>query len=134
MRKMPYRPDNEITQSYNDGIVKIFRQSDIALPGYQPKIELSKIAELRFAEQRLGIQRYYAGRQNQLHIERVIRVPECVEITSQDVAVTQDGKRYRVDLVQSVQGVYPRSVDLTLVRYEQGTADDAEGGDADDLV
>ena len=33
---------------------------------------------LRFAEQRLGINRLYQGRQNQVEIERVIRVPKAV--------------------------------------------------------
>ena len=30
-----------------------------------------------------------------------------------------DGQRYRIDLVQVVEGVYPPSVDLSLVLWEQ---------------
>lgn len=50
---------------------------------------------------RLGIQRYYSGRQNQVQIERVIRVPRYPGVTNQDVATTEDGTTYRIDLVQS---------------------------------
>ena len=40
-------------------------------------------------------------------------------VTSQDVAITEDGRQYRIDLVQSVDEVYPPSVDLTLSKVEQ---------------
>ena len=41
------------------------------------------------------------------------------EVSSQDVAVTQDGRQYRIDLVQRVQDVSPPSMDLTLAKVEQ---------------
>ena len=76
-------------------------------------------AVLRFEEQRLGILRYYDALQNQIQVERVIRTPRHGQITNQDVAVTEDGRTYRIDLVQTVDNVWPASVDLTLVRYDQ---------------
>ena len=48
-----------------------------------------------------------------------MRVPRAEQITSQDVAETEDGRRYRIDLVQTVDGVWPPSQDLTLVKYQQ---------------
>ena len=92
-----------------------------AAPGYQPKPQLMKPpkAVLRYEEQRLGIQRYYDALQNQIQVERVIRTPRHGQITNQDVAVTEDGRTYRIDLVQTVDNVWPASVDLTLVRYDQ---------------
>ena len=57
--------------------------------------------------------------QNQIQVERVIRVPRAGQITSQDVAETEDGRCYRIDLVQTVDGVWPPSQDLTLVKYQQ---------------
>lgn len=74
---------------------------------------------LRYDEQRLGIQRYYAAMQNQVQVERVLRVPRAGNVNSQDVAVTEDGRQYRIDLVQDVPGVYPPSLDLTLTKIEQ---------------
>ena len=64
-------------------------------------------------------QRYYEGRQNQAQIERVLRVPRVPGVSSQDVAVTEDGKQYRIDLVQTTIDVFPESMDLTLLRIEQ---------------
>ena len=49
----------------------------------------------------------------------MIRVPRFSAVSSQDVAVTEDGKQYRVDLVQIVTDVFPASMDLTLSRIDQ---------------
>lgn len=70
-------------------------------------------------KQRLGIQRLYSGRQNQVELERVIRTPRAGDVNNQDVAVTEDGKQYRIDTVQSVQNVFPSSMDITLAKIEQ---------------
>ena len=82
-------------------------------------MKLTRKATLRYAERRLGIQRYYDALQNQIQVERVLRVPRAGNVTSQDVAITEDGRQYRIDLVQSVDEVYPPSVDLTLSKVEQ---------------
>ena len=120
MRKTPFRPGNEISQSFNDGLVTVYRVTDGAQPGRLPVPVLEKKLTLRYEERQLGIQRYYSARQNQVKIERVIRVPRTGRVSSQDVAVTGDGRQYRVDWVQSVRDVYPPSVDLTLAAVEQG--------------
>lgn len=119
--KAPFRPrtDNGVTQGYNDGLVMIYSVTDSAAPGYEPKPQTTLKCKLRYEEQRLGIQRYYSGRQNQVEIERVLRVPRYGGITNQDVAVTEDGTYYRIDLVQAVTDVYPPSMDLTLAKYIQ---------------
>ena len=80
-------------------------------------------------EQRLGLQRYYQSKQNLIDVERVVRTPRTGTVSSQDMAITEDGKRYRVELVQTVEGVYPPSVDITLAKIEQRFEDVAlEGG------
>ena len=120
--RAPTRPtENQITQCYDDGVVTVYAVTDAAAPGYQPKPQLvtPPKAVLRYEEQRLGLQRYYEALQNQIQVERVIRVPRAEQITSQDVAETEDGRRYRIDLVQTVDGVWPPSQDLTLVKYQQ---------------
>lgn len=117
--KTPYRPKSEITQSYNDGMVEICAVSDGARPGYQPVEQLRFKARLRYEERTLGIQRAYLAKQAQTEVERVLRTPRVKGVGPRDVAVTEDGRQYRVDLVQSVNGVYPPSVDLTLARLEQ---------------
>lgn len=120
MWKAPRRPNNQVTQRFDDGIVQIWSVKNTAQPGLLPAEALDMLKDsLRYEEQRLGIQRYYTGKQNQVNIERVIRVPRTNRPSSQDVAITEDGKQYRIDLVQAVTGVYPPCVDLTLARIEQ---------------
>ena len=119
MWRAPNRPDNKISQSFNDGLVTVYAQTDKAKPGYQPKPELEKKTSLRYEERKLGIQRYYAAAQNQQRIERVRRVPKTAKVNAQDVAITEDGRTYRIELVQLAPDVYPPCVDLTLSRIEQ---------------
>ena len=118
MRKTPFRPSNEISQQYNDGVVKIYAVTDKAEPGHQPKEQLELKYSLAFEERALGINRLYMSRQNNAEIKKLIRV-QRVNISSQDVAITHDGKQYRIDTVQGVKGVYPPSLDLSLKAIEQ---------------
>ncbi len=73
MWKAPNRPNHEVTQSYNDGVV-LRREAE---PGGDPTGDPVQ---------------YRPG------------------VSSQDVAVTQDGRQYRIDLVQRVQDVFPPSM------------------------
>lgn len=118
-RKLPFRPGNEISQDYNDGLAKIYRMTDVAAPGYKPDLKPVFVAALRYEEQRLGVTRYYAAQQNNVQIERVIRVPAGAAIAAQDVVVTEDGFQLDVNMVQIVPGVRPASLDLTLVATKQ---------------
>lgn len=119
MWRKPYRPNNEVTQSYNDGVVMIYSVENTAKPGYKPVEGLNKKVTLRYEEQRLGIQRYYESMQNQIEVERVIRTQRVKGVTNQDVAITEDNRQYRIDLIQLVPDSYPISVDITLTRIEQ---------------
>lgn len=119
MRKTPFRAENDISQSYNSGILTVYRVTDGAKPGFAPVPELEKAAALRYEELRLGLTRYYSAAQNQVKVEKVIRVPKGPDISTQDVAVTEDGRQYRIDLVQLADGVWPPSMDLTLAKVEQ---------------
>ena len=135
-RKAPYRPRSDSkrpAEVFNDGVAEIYSVTDGAQAGLLPRPVLSVRERLPYQERRLGIQRNYAAAQNQIKAERVIRVPRpLAPITSQDVAVTEDGQRYRIDLVQEVLDVWPRSLDLTLARYTQGAAERAAEEDEED--
>ena len=119
MWQKPHRPTGEVTQNFSDGIVTIYSIRNTAAPGRKPVEALTEKAALRYEERRMGIQRYYAGSQNQTKIQRVIRTPRAANVNSQDIAVTEDGRRYRIDLVQTTQDVFPPSQDLTLVELTQ---------------
>ena len=126
----PYTPktDNGVTQPLTSGIVTIYDEKNIALPGYLPQVQLNKKVTLRYEERSLGLQRYFNAQQNQVQAERVIRCPRYAGVTNQDVAETEDGTRYRIDMVQAVMDVYPPCMDLTLARYEQVPDGEEEGG------
>lgn len=119
MWRKPYRPSNEISQTFNDGIVTVYAVTDAAKPGYKPTPGLKKRDELCYEERRVGIQRFFSGQQNQIKVERVLRCPATGQVSTQDIAITEDGKRYRIDLIQKVDGVYPPSVDITLSNIQQ---------------
>lgn len=128
-RKTPFRPREkaEISQAYNDGVVTIYTETDGASVGYLPAPSLTAAVTLAYQERKLGIKRYYDAKQNQIHAERVIRVPRSsVSITNQEIAETEDGKKYRIDLVQAVPDVWPPSLDLTLTEFTQGAAPEEE--------
>lgn len=118
--KAPMRPrQSEITQNYNDGVVSIYSVKDVAQPGYQPVPQRTLKITVRYEEQRLGIQRLYSGRQNMVEIERVIRIPIAGKVDNQDIAVTEDGREYRIESVQSAMDVYPMSLDIALTKIVQ---------------
>lgn len=124
MWKAPSRPNNIITQPLNDGTVQICDVVDVSEPGYRPVQKLHPKVLLRYENQRVGISRFYSGMQNQIQVDKVIRVPKALVITTQDVAVTEDGAEYRIRQVQDVLDVYPRCLDLTLSRIDQEDAYD----------
>lgn len=119
MWRKPYRPKCEISQTYNDGVMTVCSVIDVASPGFRPEEKLSQKVRLPYEEQRLGIQRYYSGQQNQVQIQRVVRCQNCRMISTQDIAITEDGARYQVNLIQTVPGVFPESVDITLSKIDQ---------------
>lgn len=131
MRKTPFRPGNEISQAFNDGVVTVYRLEDTEKPGYMPKPTPQKSAVLRYEEQRLGLTRYYAAKQNNVEVERVLRVPRGAPIAAQDIAVTEDGQEYRIDLIQTVDGVSPPSLDMTLAKVSQRRVTPLPGGEVD---
>lgn len=117
--KAPNRPSHEITQPFNDGVVGLYSVQDGAMPGYRPVPMLALKRRLRYQERYLGINRLYSGRQNQVDIQRILRVMKVPGVSSQDVAITEDGQQYRIDSVQNVLDVYPPCMDLTLAKVEQ---------------
>lgn len=119
-RTLPQRTKggNEISQAFNDGVVRIYTIAALTPDGGVPKAELQERLRLPYQERKLGIRRYYEAKQNQIQAERVLRIPAPGEdITSQDAARTEDGRLYRIDLVQRSTDTYPPTLDLTLAAY-----------------
>ena len=119
MWKRPYRKDNTISQSYTSGVVTVYAVQDVGQPGARPVEQLTEKVRLPYEEQRAGINRYYAAQQNQVQVKRVIRCPDSGQVTTQDVAITEDGTQYKIHMVQLAPGVFPVSVDVTLAQITQ---------------
>lgn len=119
MRQSPFRPGIDISQPFNSGVVSVYRVTDAGEPGYAPVPRLELRVRLHYEERKLGLIRFYSAKQDQVRVERVLRVPRRPEISPQDVAVTQDERQYRIELIQMAEGVYPPSLDLTLSSVQQ---------------
>ena len=116
----PHRKKAQVTQGFNSGMVHICQIEDRAEPGHQPQPPPIEKGKLPYEEQRLGIQRYYSGKQNQVEIRRVIRTPvPPYPITNQDQAITEDGQVYGIAMIQTVPNRYPPAMDMTLSSIKQ---------------
>lgn len=121
MWRMPNRPNKQISQTFTDGLVSICRVEDVAPVGYAPNPQIVEVKyKLRFEEKRVGVTRYYSAKQNQIQIDKVVRVPRVEGILTTDIAMLSDGSVYRIDQVQKVEGVYPDCLDLSLTKHERG--------------
>lgn len=131
-RVNPYRPDNRVTQSFNSGYAVVYTVTDVARPGYAPVEALKRKIRVDYEERRVGVARFYEAAQNQIRIDRLIRTPRVEAVSTQDVIVLNgDGVQYRIDQVQTVDGIFPPSMDLTLTRIEQTYSYAEEGGDGE---
>lgn len=119
----PSRPTYEITQAFIDAPIEILKEEDTAANGFMPKIERIVKGVFPTAKRTVGVTRYYAARQAQIEIEQVIRIPAPpYPITNKDVAHylgMPDDALLRIDRVQEVDGVFPRTLELTLTAYDR---------------
>lgn len=107
------------SQTFNDGVVSIYSVGNIAESGNMPRKGLTlKIGCLRYEERTVGMGRFWAAAQTQVKIDRIIRTPRILNISTQDVVVLPDGKQYEVKQVQYPPEVIPLSMDLSLERLE----------------
>ena len=52
-RKSPTRPDTEVSQTFNSGVVQIFSTRDAAPVGHSPVVECTAKCTLRYEEHRI---------------------------------------------------------------------------------
>ena len=112
--RMPFRPrQEEISQVYNGGFVDVFDTADGAQIGYQPKVQASHALRIPYEEQFLGINLVYLSRQNHAEIVKKIRVPKAPVRVFQ-LMRDQFGQWFEISLIQTVDGVMPESLDISL--------------------
>lgn len=107
-------------QSFEDGIVGIYKVGDLAEPGDMPSEGLILKNFLRYHERTVGMGRYYAAMQNNIKVDFVIRCPEVRGLSEKAtdilVAILIDGQQYKVMQIQYIEDAQPPSMDLTLER------------------
>lgn len=101
-------------QLHNDGTVKIYSLENISQPPYMPKEGLVLKETLRYKARTVGLQRYYTSLQASVLVSHVLRCPCRKNISTQDIAVLNNGKQYRIVLVQYPEDIVPPIMDLTL--------------------
>lgn len=103
------------TQTYNDGVCRVYSVENTAPAGFRPREGLVlKDGPLRYAERTVGATRFYAAKAAQERVDVVVRVPRREGIAVDQVAVLGDGRQYIIKQVQHPPDVVPPSTDLSL--------------------
>lgn len=102
------------TQAFNDGIVKIYEVTNTAQDGGMPVECLALKQTLRYKERTVGLSRFWAAAQANVRVSYVLRCPRLRDVSAQDIAVPNDGKQYRIVLMQYPEDINPPVMDLTL--------------------
>ena len=102
------------TQTFNDGVVKIYEVTNTAPPGGMPVEGITLKQTLRYKERTVGLTRRHFARQDNVVIRYVLRCPLLRDVSAQDIAIPNDGKQYRIWDVQYPEDVDPPAMDITL--------------------
>lgn len=104
-------------QSYPDGAVYIYAETNTAEPGAMPVKTLTLKGMLRYEQRSLTALRYYPNVEAQNEVTHLLRTPYVGAVTPLDIAVPNDGKKYRI-----VQVLRPQDkegcMDLTLTMLD----------------
>ena len=110
-------------ESYNDGIVKIYRTKNVSEPGRRPVEKLVFLMQLRFRERTVGNTKYNLAKQTGVEVVRLVRCPRLRNVSSHDFAAIKDFEsgaiqHYEIDQIQYPENVFPKSMDLSLVKTD----------------
>ena len=107
-------------QTYNDGLLTVYRTINAAPPGETPVERLEKKYVLRYEERTIGVHRAYLAMQAEDRLDLLLRVPYRKDVAAQDVVIpTLDGHQYRIKMVQKPKDITPPSMDLSLERLTE---------------
>ena len=106
------------TQTFNDGIVKIYGTENAAEAGNMPVDGLTLKETLLYDERVVGFGRYYSAMQNNIKVDMVLRCQKRPGVATQDIAVPIDGEQYEIKQVQYPPDVEPPCMDITLEKVK----------------
>lgn len=104
------------TQTFNDGVLTVYKVGNIAGLGNMPKEGLIQkfTNAIPYEERTVGVTRFTANKQENTIVEQLLRIPRINGIAREDVVIPIDGEQYRIKQVQSINDVEPRCLDLSL--------------------
>lgn len=111
-------------QAFSDGVCAVYGEENVARPGGMPAMEPVLKGKLCYEERTVGMARYAQYLQQDVEISRILRVPRKIEVSTQDVVVPTDGKKYRVKQVQYPREAVPPCMDLSLERIDNDYGED----------
>lgn len=110
----------QIDQQYDDGVIKVYGTKDISAPGEYENIQtVVKHSRVCYQDRTVGYNRFMQGRQIDMEISRLIRIPKLSDIHTFDVIETEDGEQFQIEQIQRPSEVYPASLDLSLSIVKQ---------------
>lgn len=113
--------------TFDDGIVAVYKTENVAEKGKKPDIMLKKKSRYYFCFETVGISRYYTALNAGQKVDAVISIPGWEDVTGEDVCILEDGRQYKVLMVQNSTDENGLKIDrLTLERKNEtyGIAED----------
>ena len=113
-----------------EGTLKICALQNVAEPGEMPSEKLVIVSYHYYGDRVIGYGRQYAAMGVQQSVDRLVRIWRDESITVKQYALLDDGKQYRIDMVQHLlddDGL--KVTELTLSRLDDNFDVAAEGVD-----
>jgi len=107
-------------QTFNDGVCSIYAVKNSAAAAKKPVETLErKLGGIRYANRTVGMSRFWSAKQANVQIDRLLRMPYFAAVSTQDVAITEDGTQYSIKQIQRPEDVYPPVMDVSLEKVVQ---------------
>ncbi len=111
-----------------EGTLRLCELQNVADPGEMPTEKLVVVSYHYYGDRTIGYGRQYAAMGVQQQVDRLIRIWRDENVTVKQYALLDDGKQYRVDMVQHLLDEDGLKVtDLTLFRLDENFDVVAEG-------
>ncbi len=107
-------------QTFNDGVCGFYSVKNAAVAAKKPiQLLVLKLGGIRYHNRTVGISRFWSAKQANVQIDRLLRMPYLADVSTQDVAVTEDGVQYSVKQIQRPEDIYPPVMDVSLAKVVQ---------------
>lgn len=104
-------------QTFNDGVVEIYRLKDVSEPGMRPDLRPALFKKFHFRYRTVGVKRAYEAMQSHVRLDELISLPCDRGISTQDLAKIGDIV-YEIKQIQHKTDTKPPTTWLSLTRTE----------------